>query len=231
MFQRVEKTRKYLREYLAQSPYFAKNPGQFSYRYQHSLRVAAIGARIARADGLDEEALTLGCLLHDISYGREFVTQEDWLNHGRESARIARPWLLDLGLAPAKVEEICYGIAIHVDDEADFAGEKTVLAGLIGDCDNIDRFDVYRVYELLEVNGFSQKETGEQLAWLEVVLPPVRQYRELAMSSPAATAMWRDRLDFQVNFYERLYRQLSGPSEEWPDERQERQSEEQPEKD
>ena len=60
MFQRVEKTRKYLREYLAQSPYFAKNPGQFSYRYQHSLRVAAIGARIARADGLDEEALTLG---------------------------------------------------------------------------------------------------------------------------------------------------------------------------
>ena len=44
MFQRVEKTRKYLREYLAQSPYFAKNPGQFSYRYQHSLRVAAIGA-------------------------------------------------------------------------------------------------------------------------------------------------------------------------------------------
>ena len=189
MFQRVEKTRKYLREYLAQSPYFAKNPGQFSYRYQHSLRVAAIGARIAR------------------------------------------PWLLDLGLAPAKVEEICYGIAIHVDDEADFAGEKTVLAGLIGDCDNIDRFDVYRVYELLEVNGFSQKETGEQLAWLEAVLPPVRQYRELAMSSPAATAMWRDRLDFQVNFYERLYRQLSGPSEEWPDERQERQSEEQPEKD
>ena len=36
------------------------------------------------------------------------------------------------------------GIAIHVDDEADFEGERTALALTIGDCDNIDRFDTYR---------------------------------------------------------------------------------------
>ena len=207
MSERIEKTRKYLREYLSQSPYFARNPGQFSYRYQHSLRVAAIGA------------LVLGCLLHDISYGREFQTQEDWLNHGRESARIARPWLLDLGLSPEKTEEICYGIAIHVDDKADFPGKKTVLASLIGDCDDIDRFDIYRVYELLEVNRFSQKKIADQIAWRDSILPAVREYRGVTLSSPTATALWRERLDFQIAVYEKLYRQLTLPGDEWPEER------------
>ena len=219
MSERIEKTRKYLREYLSQSPYFIKNPAQFSYRYQHSLRVAAIGAQIARADGLDEEELVLGCLLHDISYGRAFLTQEDWLNHGRESARIARPWLLELGISPEKTEEICYGIAIHVDDKADFPGEKTVLASLIGDCDDIDRFDIYRVYELLEVNRFSQKEIADQIAWLDIILPAVREYRGITLSSPTATALWRERLDFQIAVYENLYRQLTLPGDEWPDEK------------
>lgn len=40
----------------------------WTYRYEHSLRTAAIGQRIAREEGLNEEALIIACLLHDIGY-------------------------------------------------------------------------------------------------------------------------------------------------------------------
>lgn len=211
MTERIERTKAYLKECLAKSPYFKRYPGKFSYRYEHSLRVAAIGAQIARADGLDEEALTLGCLLHDLSYQREFLTQEDWLNHGRESAALARPWLLGLGLSAGLTEELCYGIAIHVDDEADFEGERTALAELIGDCDNIDRYDSYRIYEVLESCGYSRMDIGEQLAWLEERLPRMREYTKIELTTPMATKLWQEKARFQLEFHERLYGQLTLP--------------------
>jgi HD superfamily phosphodiesterase len=42
------------------------------YRYEHSMRVASIGAYIAREEGLDEEAMICACLLHDAAYFRGF---------------------------------------------------------------------------------------------------------------------------------------------------------------
>lgn len=211
MTKRIERTMVFLRESLAKSPYLQRMPGQLDYRYEHSLRVAAIGAQIARADGLDEEALVLGGLLHDISYCGEFHTEEDWKNHGRVSARLARPWLQELGVEPDIVEQLCYGIAIHVDDEADFDGERTVLAELIGDCDNIDRYDVYRVYETLEGSGFSTMSAKDQLAWLEKRLPRMQAYAELELTTPEATRLWRERAQMQLVFHTRLYEQLRMP--------------------
>ena len=213
MTERIEKTKAYLKESLEKSPYFKRYPGKLSYRYEHSLRVAAIGAQIARADGLDEEALVLGCLLHDLSYGREFLTQEDWLNHGRESAALARPWLLGLGLSKALTEELCYGIAIHVDDEADFEGERTTLAKLIGDCDNIDRYDSYRIYEVLESCNYSSLDIDGQLAWLTERLPRMREYTKIELSTPMATKLWQEKARFQLEFHERLYGQLTLPEQ------------------
>jgi len=213
MTERIERTRAYLWDCLSHSSYFEKNPGQLDYRYQHSLRVAAIGAQIAAADGLDKEALTLGCLLHDISYQREFLTREDWKEHGREAARIARPWLQGLGLAPELTEEICYGIAIHVDGEADFDGEETKLACLIGDCDNIDRYDIYRIYETLESVGFSRMGWKEQTAWIEKRLPRMREYTTIELTTPAATALWQEKARYQLAFFERLFGQLLSTQE------------------
>ena len=73
--------------------------------------------------------MTIACLLHDVSYCRAMLDQDTWKDHGRSSARIARPFLESLGLEPGAVEEMCYGIAIHVDDAADFPGERTAFAG------------------------------------------------------------------------------------------------------
>lgn len=211
MTERIVKIMQYLWENLSQSPYLAANKGQLDYRYRHSLRVAAIGAQIARADGLDEEALVLGCLLHDISYRREFLTEEEWKDHGRESARIARPYLLELGLEPGLVEEICCGIAIHVDDEAGYPCERTTLAELIGDCDNIDRYDAYRLYETLEGLGFSKMGAGEQIAYLADQIPQMQQYMELELSTPMATKLWREKARNAYIFYVNLYNQLVSP--------------------
>lgn len=213
MTERVKKTMEYLWENLSQSPYLQRNPGQLDYRYRHSLRVAAIGARIAREDGLDEEALVIGCLLHDISYRGEFLTEEDWKNHGRESARIARPFMLELGLDPRTVEELCYGIAIHVDDEAGYEGPRTLLAELIGDCDNIDRYDAYRTYETLESVGFSKMSAAAQVSYLTEKLPVMERYLDVELSTPTATKLWQEKARNTYAFHANLYRQLVSPEE------------------
>ena len=57
---------------------------------------------------------------------------------------------------PERIQEICYGIAIHVDDKADFEGERTPLALSVSDADNLDRFDAYRIYQGLEFKVYSK---------------------------------------------------------------------------
>ena len=122
-----------------------------NYRLEHSFRVANIAKEIAKKEGLDLEGLVIAGLLHDISYSETFKNENDWKNHGRKSAQIAKPFLEGLGMNSNRIQEICYGIAIHVDDEADFEGMKTPFSISVGDADNIDRFDVYRIYETLPI--------------------------------------------------------------------------------
>ena len=105
-------------------------------------------------------------MLHDISYIKGFKSEEERKGHGRESAKIARPFLETLDISESKIDEICYGIAIHVDDIADFEGERTPFALSVSDAHNIDRFDVYRIYENLQFSNFSSMKHTEQLAFV-----------------------------------------------------------------
>ena len=209
MTERVEKTAAYIREKLAESTYYVKNPEAGAYRLEHTYRVARIGAEIARQEGIDEEAMVIGCLLHDLAYSREFVSREDWLNHGREGAAMARPYLEKLGLAPQFVEEICYGIAIHVDDKADWEGERTPLALSIGDADNIDRFDVYRLFETLDNVGFRKMTLAEKKQYVSDTRKRLDQYVDFPFATAAATALWRERVEYYREFYRRLDDQLA----------------------
>ena len=101
------------------------------------VRVGGLCRQIAQASGMDPEAACIAGLLHDAAYGMDVPADYDWNNHGRDSARIARPFLNTLGLDAQVVEDICYGIAIHVDDQADFAGRRTPFAETVGDADNM----------------------------------------------------------------------------------------------
>lgn len=180
-----------------------------SYRFLHTLRVAELGRRIARAEGLSEDALVVGCLLHDLAYSEVMPDEAAWRGHGRRSAALARPFVETLALPDADREALLFGIAIHVDDVSGFPGERSPLACSIGDCDNLDRFDVYRVYEQLERVGFSTLDADAQRAFVAKAQAHLRHCENAPVSTATARALWQDRLAFQNEFYRRLSAQLA----------------------
>lgn len=204
----VEKTLNFIKDEFSKSEYFNEHEEDREYRFRHTLRVANIGMEIAKKESFDVEELTIGCLLHDISYIKEFKTHEDWKGHGREASKIAREFLEELDIPKEKIEEICYGIAIHVDDEADFQGERTALALSIGDADNIDRFDVYRIYSNLQSINFSSMKHEEQLEVVNKKLEALNKYLELPFGTKTATELWKARLLYQIDFFSKLKQQL-----------------------
>ena len=214
MTERIEQTKAFLLQKFNESRYYADHKAEKDYRLEHTMRVANLGEQIALAEGLDGEALVVACLLHDVGYCEEFKQEDDWLNHGRRSAAIARPFLESLGLEPGKIEEICYGIAIHVDDEADFEGERTPLAISIGDADNLDRFDAYRIYETLEAKTFSKMTLVEKKETVMSVLEKLERYLQMELGTKFATQLWGERIRFYQAFYQKLLAQLN--SSEYP---------------
>ena len=207
MTDRIIKTEEFLRAKLKESPYFRKRPESGNYRLEHSFRVARIAGAIAKAEGMDEEAMTIAGLLHDVSYCLEFEG-DDWKNHGRIAARIAKPFLETLGFSEATLGDILYGIAIHVDDQADFEGERTAFALTIGDADNIDRFDAYRLYETLEDAGYSKMTMEQKRAHTDKMLGKLEEFLEMQFATAAATQLWQQRIQFYLDFYRRLAAQL-----------------------
>ena len=208
--ERIEKTEKFLKEKFSGSEYFKDHPDSMAYRIEHSYRVAHVGKEIAEAEGMDAERMIVACLLHDIGYCVDFgKLEEGYKDHGREGARIARPFLYELGYGENEVEEVCYGIAIHVDDEADFEGERTAFALTIGDADNIDRFGAYRIYEALEYSAFSSMTLEERTDWLNKRLEGLKKLKEVGCCTETAEDMWQEKLDFQLEFYGRLKKQMS----------------------
>ena len=203
----IRKTEEFLKRKFEGGAYLTAHPEARAYRLEHTYRVANIGRRIAQQEGFDETGMVIACLLHDVSYCEEFG-ENGWQEHGRRAAQIARPFLTELGLPAAQIEEICYGIAIHVDDEADFPGERTPFALSVGDADNIDRFDVYRIHEGLCYEGFLEKSWEEKLEYVEKRLARLRELKDLPMGTKTAEAIWSERLSFYISFYEKLVSQL-----------------------
>ncbi len=121
---------------------------------------------------------------------------------------MARPFLETLDLSPGQIDEICYGIAIHVDDQADFPGERSPLAVSIGDCDNIDRFDVYRIHENLKHRSFLDLSYEEQVELVEGALKKLDTYQSMELATKTGTKLWVERITFQIEFFKKLKKQL-----------------------
>ena len=204
----ISKTEAYLKDTFAASTYLQANPADRDYRLEHSYRVANIAKAIAEAEGFDVTYAVIAGLLHDISYCEEMVTREDRMNHGRRSSAIARPFLESLGLPTDAVNEICYGIAIHVDDEADFEWARTPFCETVGDADNIDRFDVYRVYESLQWIQFSEMPLAQKRSQVDSIMEKLTRYKEMKLGTQTAKKLWIERLDYQLSFYAKLKAQL-----------------------
>ena len=160
----IRKTEEFLKEKFENATEFEQE--DLPYRIEHTYRVANIGREIAAKEGFDETYMVIACLLHDISYYEAFGENRfwpAWKEHGKRSAEIARPFLENLGLPEDRIDEICYGIAIHVDGKTDPSGINTPLALSVGDADGIT------------------KTAGE---------------------------IWKSRIDFFIDFFEKLADQL-----------------------
>ena len=208
----IVKTESFLKDTFAASSYLQQHPTEAAYRLEHSYRVANIAKAIAEAEGFDVTNAVIAGLLHDIAYCEEMVTHEDRMNHGRRSAAISRPFLESLGLSADAVNEICYGIAIHVDDEADFQWERTAFCETVGDADNIDRFDAYRIYETLEYLKFSEMKLADKREKVTSTIEKLNRFKEMKLGTATAKNLWIQRLDYYIGSYEKLKTQLDRSS-------------------
>lgn len=205
----IDKTIEFLERCFDQSEYFKQEPDSKKYRLEHTYRVANIGMEIAVKERLNIEALVVGCLLHDISYIETFQAKEDWMNHGRKAAEIAKPFVDTLDFDEKTKNEILYGIAIHVDDLADFSGEKNAFTQSIGDADNIDRFDAFRFYEMLKYNQLELLSYKEQVKFIEEQIEKCNKLLQHNFATPTATALFHGRIQSNLEFLCRLQNQLN----------------------
>ena len=195
-------------DYIAECEAFLKSKIKDPYRVAHSFRVVNIGKKIAHEEGMNEQDLIVACLLHDISYCQTFKTQEEWLNHGRKSAQMVREFLQSIHYPSKHIPDICFAIAIHVDLKADFEGEYTPFTQSVQEADNIDRVGAYRLYETLESVGFSAQSIDVQKEYVESTLKTLNEYLTYDCSTKTATKLWKDRIQFQIDFYRRLQEQM-----------------------
>ncbi|MDA3931376.1 MAG: HD domain-containing protein [Tenericutes bacterium] len=212
----IKKTIKFLQDefYRTNNKYYKENPHQREYRLNHTYRVASIGKEIAIKEDLNVKAAIIGCLLHDISYIEPFNAKEDWLNHGRNAAKIAREYLKTISMDESLKQEIIYGIAIHVDDMADFDGERTILAETIGEADNIDRLGKYRMYEALKNSDLDKMTLKEKLVFIEERILNLKKLKLTQHKTKTSNDLWQANLDDQINYYQALNNQLKNSYED-----------------
>ncbi len=194
----IKTTLSFLKNTFDNSEYLSDNIKEKEYRYNHTLRVANIANKIAENEKLDKEILVIGALLHDISYCNEFKTKEDHINHGRKSSKIVEEFLDTLNLTQYQKEQILVGIAIHVDDSAgEYETIRSIEAKSISDCDNIDRFDIYRIFEALNYERFLDMSLNEQIEFVDKKLLAYNRFLEYKeeFSTNSAKEMWLEKID------------------------------------
>ena len=195
-------------EYLVKAQEYLKLKIKDTYRLAHSYRVANIGKEIAEKEGLNVEDLMIACLLHDVSYCTSFKTQEEWQNHGRVSSKMVREFLESIDYPKERIQDMCFAIAIHVDLKADFEGEYNAFTLSVQEADNIDRVGAYRLYETLEAVQFSKQPLEVQIQYVDSMLQTLNEYASYECTTPTAQVLWLDRIQFQLDYFERLKDQL-----------------------
>ena len=178
------------------------------YRYTHSLRVAAIGRQIAREEGLDEQMLVLGCLLHDIGYVA-CKSKLDYADHGLKSSEIAAEFLREQGYDAVKAESICYGIRIHTQEDSERLRPATALEDSVSDADNIDRFDAWRFSRSLSWDGLDKLTVGQMRNLSVTRCQRMAQLRMLRFATDTGRKLWNEKIDLWDQFYSRLGEQMA----------------------
>jgi len=163
------------------------------YRWNHTLRVAQFGKVIAENEAADVELIVAACLLHDVAW---FETNADSSReHGRIGAKKARPVLKRLGYNQAQIENICYSVSTHVDED----NLDTLEAKILSDADNVDRFGPYRILQWC----FADIEDYDKLtAKLSERIHRLEHYREKnPLFTITGQQLFAEQLALQIRFF------------------------------
>ncbi len=182
---------------LVESPDYA---ARLKYRWQHTLRVVQYGKKLAVKENANLEVVTVACLLHDIA---KLSDRSRDVEHGRAGAKMARPFLKELGYAEKDVENICYAIASHVDGKADFEHPLTIEAQVVSDADKIDRLSSYRM--MLALGKFIDNEYETFIAKAKKRLSKSQDAsKEWRVQTKSGKEAFQQQITAQVVFLERL---------------------------
>lgn len=198
----INKTHEYLWEHLSSSSAQAYD---IDYRFEHSLRVAHIGLKIAEAENANKKVVVLGCLLHDLGK----FDSERGVDHGRVSAKLARPYLESLDLSQKEVDDICFGIASHVDGKAGYEYEDILEARIITDSDNIDRFSSAKIHQSKLWDMEDSRSKDEKIQAYQSLVTKWRGYlNQSPLLTETGSALFQDKVKLSLHFYETLIEDL-----------------------
>lgn len=200
----IKKAKLFLKEKLYSNE--AIDQKEKDYRYYHSLRVTAIGKEICKIEGGDPFTVELACILHDVG---KFESPTE-IAHGRVSAQVARKFLKTTTLSEKHINDICYAIAVHVDNDAGYNYPDIIEAHIVTDADNIDRFDVLRIVQTF---NYENLETLEPHLAKEIVINKLSRFDKFILQGKLdtieGTRLFKEKMSFQIDFFKRYLLQLN----------------------
>lgn len=197
----IETTRSFVKNYLNPQP----DRYDMTYRYEHTLRVAQWGKKIAEGEGWNPEPLVMACLLHDVGYPlcKDFA---DLKNHPKYSAELAEQFLKQIGYDEPISASICKAIKIH-DMWNDFPTDSTDFELSVRDADDLDRFDVMRIC-VIGHSDIGERSAGELIEICDTRLAEIEASYDRKCGTETAKKFWEEELAKRKLFYEKLKQQM-----------------------
>ena len=199
----VENTLFFVKEFLNPQP----DRYDMTYRYEHTLRVAQWGKKIAEGEGWNPEPLVIACLLHDVGYPL-CKDMTDLKNHPKYSAELAERFLKQIGYDEAMIASICRAIEIH-DQWNDVPADSTPFELSVRDADDLERFDVMRIC-MIGRSDIGERSANEVIEICDKRLSEIEDSYNRICGTKTAKKFWEEELVKRKAFYEELKRQMEG---------------------
>jgi len=113
--------------------FFVKNQDS-AHDFDHVLRVYNIAIKLAKNQKVDLEVIKIAVLLHDIGMGKEIKNSS--CDHAIQSAKLAKPFLIKLGLKTNRIQHILDCIREHRYRNNE--QPKTLESKIVHDADKLD---------------------------------------------------------------------------------------------
>lgn len=210
--------------------YLSKDPCP-AHNMEHVMRVYHLAMKLAEGEDVDNEVIQIAVLLHDIGWLREIQDPSGNTDHAIESAKIAEPFLKELGYSNTKIDHIKKCITSHryrTDNKPEsleakivFDADKLETVGAIG----IARSFVWvgrnnaHIYKKTDIETYAKENLWGKINW---------RIQDKTKHSPQMTRETKDkfildylytdkakeiaerRIVFSKNFFDRLEKEVFG---------------------